>query len=538
MIEREEQGKPTLVEHGGKQREIMIDLHFTDDLSCLRHGEHLANSGFCGCSRDDALRKLPPKPDTVAAMKELVKGGEGGRCRELSCLERDILSHNPVKGESVPRPGIAKGCKFGHDPFTAAVEYEKLLATERELVAVATKKGKQKFTAWRMIHAWKGATSHMNVPPGLYGKPLLRHHFRKQILDALHLAMLGLPKTPWKWGIKNNASDDARELISNQLKTWKHPLDMRTKGEGRARESKWFTGEAWASFCAGKCGSPGGPIAIATIVMIIADDLTRRGVDRGNGEGREDSDHLPATAAVKAGQGGRGSAGSARAAPSTGRGRGRAGFATRMASRAPPVVTAVRTEHDPNVLQASRAQLTHTPSAAEAAADQTKIQLLHKVYGSRAQTIINILLAFDAYFAWFYPFRKSVSYGCSVEAKEVRALSNCRSAIDMQESFERLAAAGNGHGSFLPHAAVYKVTRDILEVGDVWAHDLSALELQNAESKRVFEKGGARHLEFSSQGTSHKTVDGETRIIQTVGYGSTAASSGCSRSCSQPSNYG
>jgi hypothetical protein len=98
MIEREEQGKPTLVEHGGKQREIMIDLHFTDDLSCLRHGEHLANSGFCGCSRDDALRKLPPTPDTVAAMKELVKGGEGGRCRELSCLERDILSPQPRQG--------------------------------------------------------------------------------------------------------------------------------------------------------------------------------------------------------------------------------------------------------------------------------------------------------------------------------------------------------------------------------------------------------------------------------------------------------
>ena len=84
----------------------------------------------------------------------------------------------------------------------------------------------------------------------------------------------------------------------------------------------------------------------------------------------------------------------------------------------------------------------------------------------------------------------------------------------------------NGHGSFLPHGAVFKVTRDILEVGDVRAHDLSALELQNAESKRVFERGGSRHLEFSKEGTTHKKgSDGEYRLIATKGYGSTAATS-------------
>ena len=45
-------------------------------------------------------------------------------------------------------------------------------------------------------------------------------------------------------------------------------------------------------------------------------------------------------------------------------------------------------------------------------------------------------------------------------------------------------------------------TRDILRVGDVWATDLSALELQQAETKRVASTGGSRRIEFTSSGKS------------------------------------
>ena len=164
------------------------------------------------------------------------------------------------------------------------------------------------------------------------------------------------------------------------------------------------------------------------------------------------------------------------------------------------------------------------PSAFEQAADQECLATIRKVYGSRARTLINILLSFDSYFAWYYPLKKSIPYGSSEEVKEARAFDNCCSAIDMQEMFERVSAPSNGHGSFLPHGAVFKVTRDILEVADIWAHDLSALELQNAESKRVFESGGARHLKVSHEGKTHKKVaGGEHRMVATKGYGSTAA---------------
>ena len=70
-------------------------------------------------------------------------------------------------------------------------------------------------------------------------------------------------------------------------------------------------------------------------------------------------------------------------------------------------------------------QLQHTPSAFEAAADQDDLLTIRQIYGSRAQTLINALLSFDAFFAWYYPFKKSVGYLCPMEEREQRALDNC-----------------------------------------------------------------------------------------------------------------
>jgi len=55
-------------------------------------------------------------------------------------------------------------------------------------------------------------------------------------------------------------------------------------------------------------------------------------------------------------------------------------------------------------------------------------------------------------------------------------------AVDMHEMFERVSLSL--HGSFMPHAAIYKIMQSILEVGDVEAFDTSPLEMQNAETKR------------------------------------------------------
>ena len=103
-------------------------------------------------------------------------------------------------------------------------------------------------------------------------------------------------------------------------------------------------------------------------------------------------------------------------------------------------------------------------------------------YGNWAIPAIRRALAFDAYFSWYYAWRNKVPLDAPQEDKETRALENMHLAVDMHEMFERVSLSR--HGSFMPHAAIYKITQSILEVGDVEAFDTSPLEMQNAESKR------------------------------------------------------
>ena len=64
-----------------------------------------------------------------------------------------------------------------------------------------------------------------------------------------------------------------------------------------------------------------------------------------------------------------------------------------------------------------------------------------------------------------YPFKRSTQLFGPLDERDERALDNCCAAIDMHEMFERISI--KAHKSFLPHAAIFKVTRDILSVGGV-----------------------------------------------------------------------
>ena len=165
----------------------------------------------------------------------------------------------------------------------------------------------------------------------------------------------------------------------------------------------------------------------------------------------------------------------------------------------------------------------HKPTAIEQAADPADLKVVHDLYGSRGQTIINALLSFDAYFAWYYPLKESINMDSSVQEREARALDNMRTAIDVQEIYERCSI--RAHKSFMPHGAVFKVTKDILRVGDIWAYCVSALELQNAETKRVASTGGSRRLQTSSSGQTRRPgKDGVADVVSaTVGYATTMA---------------
>jgi hypothetical protein len=502
MILAEQGGRRILIDLAGRTVEIKPEVFIVTDVSALRHCEHLANSGWCMCGRDFALRTIPQKPTTCEECELLLK-----TCKSPTRLERYVLSHSTVPGEAVPRPCTASGCKFAHDPATALAEQAALLKEEAGLEIVKTKSGKSRFSRWRMLHA----STHGNVQPGMYGAPMLEHNMDSQLLDPLHLAELGIPKTPWKHGILNNASDDARDLISEQFKRWKHPIDCRRKDDNRSQAQKWFTGEGWASLAAGKGGSPGGPVVIATTMLIIAEDLQQRGVTSGTGTGSAEEEVAAATVGGR-GRGGRGRGGAAG-------GRGRGGFVRQQSPALDSPAGVPATD--------GADELTHNPTAIELAADSADLEIIRELYGSRAQTIINTLLGFDAYFNWYYPLKASIPFLCDMELRKTRMLSNCRLAIDLLEITERLSI--RNHKSFLFHGAVYKVTRDIGRVADIWATDLSAQELQNAETKRVATSGGSKHLTTSSSGlavTRQMTVhQGPSKLIVTKGYGTSMAHS-------------
>lgn len=270
---------------GGEVVELMPEVNVSLDVAALRHCEHIANSGWCGCSADFALRCRPCKPTTDEELEALV--GANTACVSHTREARFVLGHNTIPGEDLPRPCTAPGCTFAHNRETAAQEQADMLATEEELANDLTKAGVARFSKWRMAHAH----AHANVQPGRYGAPMLQHDLENQILEPLHYAELGVPKLPWKYGILENASDDARELIAEKLRGWRHPLDTKRKEDGRDSRQKWFTGAAWSSFCAGLKGSPGGPKAIAELVLIVAEDMQQRGVS------------LPHSGSIKAGGG-------------------------------------------------------------------------------------------------------------------------------------------------------------------------------------------------------------------------------------------
>ena len=171
-------------------------------------------------------------------------------------------------------------------------------------------------------------------------------------------------------------------------------------------------------------------------------------------------------------------------------------------------------------------QLQYEPSEMEKAADPEDLQMIRDLFGSRAQTIINFLLAFDAYFDWYYPLVESVPLFCDYAVREQRAFENMRAAIDMQEAFEREGV------DMQPQ--VFSPTRRSLQGhqrhsggwADIWRLDMEPLELQNAESKRVAEKISARRLELSKSGQTlvgPRLGYGPARLVSTKGYSTTLA---------------
>eukprot|EP00965_Chrysotila_dentata_P208622 6184803-Pleurochrysis_carterae.AAC.5 len=457
-------------------------------MSALRHSNHrwlfLAGVAAPAMPSDAALRTVPKKPETAADMHEALK-----LFHLPSAIERYTLSHMTPPGESTPRPAAPM--------LTTPARLQLTLPLCCRLRPSCASPPPKRASIASQDGEWR-------TQP-LTGRCSLDSDLDQPILDALHLAKLGLPKTPWKFGIMNNASCEKRARRSASSL-----LSGSTPSTAGVKITIVFARTS------GERGSPGTPIAIATIVVIIAKDLQARGVDVGESERdvANDADTgEPPTASrsgngSKGGRGGRGSKG----------GRGRAAFASRVRSSSGTA--------EPAETSSAGAEVEHMPTAAELSADPEELTAIRDMFGMRAQTLISVLLSFDAYFKWYFPFAASIPLSSDYSLLEAHALDNMRNAIDMYvEVFERVSI--RLHKSFLPHGAVFKVTRDILEVGDVWAVDLSPLELQNTETKRVATSSGSKRLVLTSEGFQRQPMRGKsggpTQMVKMKGYSTTMA---------------
>jgi len=150
-------------------------------------------------------------------------------------------------------------------------------------------------------------------------------------------------------------------------------------------------------------------------MMVVAMDLVKRGVN--SGAGKEDApaeqpqQQTPTLRGVA--RGGRG------------RARGRGGRSARVFTASAGAGS--EEPGDGPTAEATESGTQHQPTAIELTCDQTDLQAIRDKFGSRAQTIINTALAFDAYLRWYYPYKTAVPFMCDLRRREERALDNMRS---------------------------------------------------------------------------------------------------------------
>ena len=386
-------------------------------------------------------------------------------------MKQYALAHEPLPGERLPRP--CPCCKFCHDESTAMREYEEEKAKREELRADDSKAGRAKYARWQCERAKK----HLNIKACPEGLSVLGQATHRSHLCHLHVARLNLPKTPWQWGLLNHLSDDGRERVQTKLKEYGFPLDL--------RDNKFFSGGAWDGFCNGDKKSPGGPKAIAVFLLIMLEDLKMTGGVEVDGD---EVDPGPVAAPAPA-----------PAQTST------SGRSARIARSAMASSSVERADLEKMSYSKKHVQLTYTETFVERqffAEHEGAADSLRAKYGNWAIPAIRTALAFDAYFSWYYAWRNKVRLDAPRKDKEERALQNMQLAVDMHEMYERVSLGQ--HGSFMPHAAIYKITQSILEVGDVEAFDTSPLEMQNAETKRKARSTGATNRTTIPEGVSQR----------------------------------
>jgi len=150
----------------------------------------------------------------------------------------------------------------------------------------------------------------------------------------------------------------------------------------------------------------------------------------------------------------------------------------------------------------------------------------------------HMLLTADAMMAQFwtalYAYHPDVSLTCSQEVVDEFALAMCRCSCDYQEMLIRVSAGALK--AYYSHGFAKRVIAQIFLVKDMWAYNLSALELNNAATKRTATSNASKHLTTTTEGTTTapagrnqvKAAEEEgstlkTKVVITKGYSTSMA---------------
>eukprot|EP00965_Chrysotila_dentata_P046001 1528831-Pleurochrysis_carterae.AAC.1 len=200
-----------------------------------------------------------------------------------------------------------------------------------------------------------------------------------------------------------------------------------------------------------------------------------------------------------------------------GSGRGRSAFVdafSRFGNSAaePPTTEGVAAEAEAAAISGVSTTQTapvfdRTPTQLELACDPADLAQIRAAFPLHADLILNSLLSFDGLLSLWFHVKEPIIYMAPEAERAARALGTCRKsnalspklgdahlqAIFYHEIIKRVSQRANK--SLYIHGFLVKVPRVQPAIGDESAVGISALELQNAETKRTATKNATKHVE-------------------------------------------
>jgi hypothetical protein len=279
------------------------------------------------------------------------------------------------------------------------------------------------------------------------------------LIDPMHCLELNLMKTLWKYSFGDRMTAADREMVAEYLSSIGLHLDIREKGK-RDPCQKWFSSTQVDQYVLGsshfkKSKSPG----LVRNTLAICEIIFHKSNVAASLDAAADSTPAPPPKKPKTARKDR------QTAPIKG------GFGAKEVESA---------GIDPS--DTSHLSLTDLAGASELGdSRQSILSYIREKYGNNAETVIQILTAWEAYGDLFSEWR-AVWEGDSDEYRAKRALRFARCARDFQKQLTSLS--NYKQKSWYTHDTVWIVWQQMFWFGNGWPNSTISIESRNARIKR------------------------------------------------------